>query len=299
MPTYVAAEAETTPLPKITVPPPTPPPTSSRGLGDLPMRLVYRTVVAALIVALIGGVASFVFFRSSTPTGTTAAPTQATAASPAVSPAANTAPPTSTASSSAQPAATPLPSASPGKTAMAAALADPRVQVLPEGAEKLAAFDGKAAKARGVIKDKRSGVSLPRFDKYWKLGKASPFGTRQNLAAHGVDGLLVTCPVPIEVQDDLRDTAFLAARWTLNHHPAGSTITWTASQPITVSKRDGWLLGFEVDYTLAGAKHKSMAAVALVDVPDTKPALVFVSIPDTQKKRWRDINTVMSQLKVL
>ncbi len=111
--------------------------------------------------------------------------------------------------------------------------------------------------------------------------------------------MLVSCPVPIEVQDDLKDTAFLAARWTLNHHPAGATIKWTSADYTDVDDRPAWVLGYEVNYTIKGAKRKSTAAVALVDVPDSKPALVFISIPDTQKKSYRDINTAMDEIKVL
>ncbi|WP_370027539.1 hypothetical protein [Planotetraspora sp. GP83] len=194
------------------------------------------------------------------------------------------------------------PSPSPATTAMDAALSDPRVPVLPASSKKLRKLPGKPAATRGLIKDRRSGVAFPRFAKVWKLAKASPFASRQVLPkvkGSAFRGLLVSCPVPIPVQDSLRDTAFLAARWTLNHHPSGATITWAASQPIRVGKQDGWLLGYHVHYTLKGKKRTSMAAIALVDVPLEKPALVFVTIPDTQKKHWRDINTVMSRIKAL
>ncbi|WP_214412410.1 hypothetical protein [Sphaerisporangium fuscum] len=152
------------------------------------------------------------------------------------------------------------------------------------------------------MKDRRSGISFARFVKAWKLVGSSPFATRRALPApKGVKyrGMLASCPVPIAVQDDLKDTAFLAARWTLNYHPAGSRITWTASQPIKAGKSKGWLLGYRVHYKAGGKKRFSLAAVALVQVHKEKPALVFVTIPDTQKKRWADINTVMSSLRAL
>src|SRR5690606_3728146 len=146
------------------------------------------------------------------------------------------------------------------------------------------------------------GVAFPRFAKVWTRARGNPFASRQVLPkVRGTElrGMLVSCPVPIPVQDSLRDTAFLAARWTLNHHPAGAKISWVASQPIKVSKRDGWLLGYRVHYTIKGKKRTSMAAAALIDVPDDKPALVFITIPDTQRKHWKDINKVMTSLKVL
>ncbi|GIH28410.1 hypothetical protein Aph01nite_67200 [Acrocarpospora phusangensis] len=265
------------------------------------MRLVYRTVAGVVVVGLVGVLAAAVVATREQP-GTRPA---AVAATPTLS----VAPPTPTASSggavvaSAPPASPPAsstPSSTP-TTALSTALTDPRLPELPAD-KKLAALAGRSAPVRSSIKDERSGVRVPRFGGDWSLAKASPFASRQLLGkirGSAYRGMLVTCPVPIEVQDSLRDTAFLAARWTLNHHPAGATLEWTASQPITVDDRDGWLLGYQVNYTIKGEKRRSMAALALVDVPESKPALVFITVPDAQKKRWRDINTVMSKIKVL
>ncbi|MEU8270231.1 hypothetical protein AB0B89_24130 [Sphaerisporangium sp. NPDC049002] len=200
---------------------------------------------------------------------------------------------------SAQGSASPVPT--PGSSALATAQADPRVPPLPAD-RKLADFRGRAAPAKGRVKDRRSGVTFTRFTKAWKLTKSSPFSTRRTLPAvkgAGHRALLASCPVPIAVQEDLKDTAFLAARWTLNYHPVGSKITWTASQPIKAGKQKGWLLGYRVSYKAGGKKHVSTAAVALVEVSSSKPALVFITIPDAQKKRWADINTVMSSVRAL
>ncbi|MEV0967669.1 hypothetical protein [Microtetraspora glauca] len=321
----MAAEAETTPLPKIVVPAPPPAPGGGKGLGDMPMRVVYRTIAAATAVAAVG-VAGFVVLRggdddasapsavaahtavASPPVGTpgvSAATTGDPAATPAMTPAVTpgaASPAASPVVSSGSVTATPSTGAATVTAVMQAALSDPRIPALPEGDRRLGRLYGRAAPSRGALKDDRSGVAFPRFAKVWKLASASPFATRQMLPkVKGTNfrGLLVSCPVPIPVQASPRDTAFLAARWTLNHHPSGATIAWTASQPITVSDRDGWLLGFTVNYTIKGKKRKAMAALALVDVPKDKPALVFMTIPDTQKKHWRDINTVMSHIRVL
>ncbi|WP_155347513.1 hypothetical protein [Acrocarpospora pleiomorpha] len=293
VPTYVAAEAETTPLPKITIPELPAPPPSGKGLGDLPMRLVYRTVAGVVVAGLVAVVAAAVVATRDEP-GTLPA-----AAAPSATP--TFAPPSPTASSGSAVVASAAPSPS-ASTALSTAQEDPRVPALPASDTKLAALAGRSAPVRGSIKDERSGIAVPRFSKEWSLAKASPFASRQLLGkikGMAYRGMLVSCPVPIEVQDSLRDTAFLAARWTLNHHPAGATLEWTASQPISVDDRNGWLLGYEVSYTVKGDKRRSMAALALLDVPKSKPALVFITVPDAQKKRWRDINTVMSKIKVL
>lgn len=318
VPSYIAAEAETTPLPKITVPEPAAPPATSKGFGDLPMRVVYRAIAAAAGVAVLGGGAAFVLLGRDAP-APAAAPRPplvsaavTAAASPAASPGA-VAPATGAvatpglspvSSAPADASASPGASASPAPAdpAMAAALSDPRVPALPDGDRKLRSLAGKSSATRGLVKDRRSGVALPRFVRTWALAKASPFASRQVLPkvkGSPYRGMLVSCPVPIPEQETLRDTAFLAARWTLNHHPSGATITWTASQPIKAGKRKGWLLGYTVHYTLKGKKRVSAAALALVDVPEKKPAVVFVTIPDSQKKRWHDINKVMSSVRAL
>ncbi|MET8160758.1 hypothetical protein ABZT47_30750 [Sphaerisporangium sp. NPDC005289] len=196
---------------------------------------------------------------------------------------------------------TPVATPQPGKSALADAEADPRVPALPAN-RRLANYPGHGAPAKGRVKDNRSGISFTRFVKQWKLTKSSPFATRRVLPAvkgAGHRGLLATCPVPIAVQDELKDTAFLAARWTLNYHPDGSKITWTASQGFKAGKREGWLLGYRVTYKAGGKKHVATAAVALVDVPAAKPAMVFITIPDAQKKRWADINTLISSIRPL
>ncbi len=329
VPTYVTADAETAPLPKITIeePPPPPPPPVKRSLlarlGDLPMRVIYRGVVGGL-AALAVVAAAVVFFVTGWGKGepTAAAepratlPASSSGAVPSVSeePSASgsalsvpsvsgsaSEPSEVSAQGSASPVPTPVPTPTPGNSALVTAQADPRVPALPAD-RKLADFRGHGAATKGRVKDKRSGITFARFVKEWKLTKSSPFATRRTLPAAkgaGHRALLASCPVPIAIQEDLKDTAFLAARWTLNYHPAGSEITWTASQPIKAGEQKGWLLGYRVNYEAGGRKHVSNAAVALVEVPSAKPALVFITIPDAQKKRWADINTLMSSVRAL
>lgn len=286
------------------------------------MRVVYRAVAIAAGVVVLGAGATVVLLNrgdsadtvavakvpSAAPASSVpgaAAPVTGAAATPGLSPLSSPVPSTGEsggASASASPAASPEADSDAADPALAAALKDPRVPALPKKDRRLRDFPGRAAATRGLIKDRRSGVALPRFIKSWALAKPAPFASRQLLPkvkGASYRGMLVSCPVPIPVQETLRDTAFLAARWTLNHHPSGAKISWTASQPIKAGKRKGWLLGYTVHYTIKGKKRVSAAALALVDVPDTKPAVVFITIPDSHKKRWHDINKVMSSVKAL
>ncbi|MEU8176070.1 hypothetical protein AB0C14_24585 [Microbispora hainanensis] len=306
-----------------------PPASSSKGLGDLPMRVVYRAIAVAAGVVVLGAGATVVLLNRDDPA--TASPqnsaavavpsviSASSASSAAAAPAAGAVAtpglsPLSSPLSSTEASTTPSPDSgdsAPGEdsedaadadVALAAALKDPRVPALPKSVHRLRSLPGRSAATHGLIKDRRSGVALPRFGTSWALATPAPFASRQLLPkvkGASYRGMLVSCPVPIPEQKSLRDTAFLAARWTLNHHPSGATITWTASQPIKAGRQKGWLLGYTVHYTLKGKKRVSAAALALVDVPEKKPAVVFVTIPDSQKKRWHDINKVMSSIKAL
>ncbi|MFF5112599.1 hypothetical protein [Streptosporangium sp. NPDC000509] len=303
-------------------------------IGDLPMRVIYRilAVGVAVIVAAVATVVGFVSSGSSDQpgegkTGQIAAPsaappspgsvsaepstsvseqasTQASAAS--ASPSDTT---SATPSASASPSGGPSPSETaapasvsdgfepaPDRSAVIAALTDPRVPDLPRD-KRLARLSGKAAKGKRRVQDERSGVSLVRLGKPWKVFGASPFATKQVLPkakGAGHRAMVVSCPVPILVQRESKDTALLAARWTLNHHPKGGKITWTASQPI----KNGWLLAYRVKYKLKGKARFSMAAVAVTEISGAKPAMLFATIPDTQRKYWRAINTAVSSLRV-
>ncbi|MFI6291770.1 hypothetical protein ACIBEJ_09310 [Nonomuraea sp. NPDC050790] len=230
----------------------------------------------------------------------TASPTVSATASPSVSPSAS---PTVSAAVPAVPSAapsvsqaaarpTPSPGASlaPGYTAMEAFYADSRLPEVPAKPKKATL----PKPGRHVIADKRSGVAVPRLGSPWKRHRGAPYSTKQvlpKLRGRAERGLVVSCPVPIEAQKEPRDTALLAARWTLNHHPKGATVRWMTSQPV----KGGWAMIYQVKY----GKRSSMAAVVVLDGGMAKPGLVFASIPDTQRKRWRDIYRVVSGARVL
>ncbi|MEU8382669.1 hypothetical protein AB0C32_26200, partial [Streptosporangium sp. NPDC048865] len=290
------------------------------------MRVIYRFLAVGLVVILAAVAAVVGFVSSGSPeqpgegkTGQIAAPSAAPpspgpgSAEPSASePSASepSVPASETPSVSASPSASPSESSAetaapssapdgsepaPDRSAVIAAFADPRVPGLPRD-KRLGRLSGKADKSKRRVQDRKSGVSLVRLGKPWKVFGASPFSTKQVLpkakgAAHRA--MLVSCPVPILVQKKSKDTAVLAARWTLNHHPKGGKITWTASQPI----KDGWLLAYRVKYKVKGKTRSSMAAVAVTEIPGAKPAMLFATIPDTQSKYWRSINTAVSSLK--
>ncbi|MER7213058.1 MULTISPECIES: hypothetical protein [Streptosporangium] len=319
---------------RTSVPGPPRPPKRSR-IGDLSMRVVYRMLAVAVVVVVtvVAVVAALVLSGTSERpgegrSGQVAAPPAATpspgssspqaspvaspavlagegtvaSASPSASPSASssaaetsTASPSPLSSSSPMSSPTALEEVARDRSAVVAALADHRVPDLPRN-KKLARLPGKAHKGKRLLKDRRAGVWLARLGKPWKIFGAAPFSTKQVLPkvkGAPVRAMLVSCPVPIQAQRHAKDTALLAARWTLNHHPKGSRISWFASQPI----KKGWLLAYKVKYKVKGKARFSVAAVAVTRGSGPRPAMVFVTVPDTQRAYWRDINTAVSSIR--
>ncbi len=296
---------------------PASPPRRSR-IGDLPMRVIYRglavvvtVVVAAVALVLVlpqepDEVAAGPITAPSTPPSSSGPAPAASATPQAVAATAGATPigsapaaspdPTGPASSGSVASATPRPtptpgtSLAPGYTAMEALYADARLPRLPAKVRRISL----GAAGKHVIRDRRSGLAVPRLGRPWKTYGPAPFTSRQVLPktrGSALRGTIATCPLPIEAQEHPRDTALLAARWTLNHHPKGAKVRWMASQPV----KDGWMLVYQVTY----GKRSSRAAVAVVDGGMSKPGLAFVSVPDAQKKRWRDITSVVSGVRAL
>ncbi|MEV0385207.1 hypothetical protein [Nonomuraea sp. NPDC050643] len=256
------------------------------------MRVVYRglAVVAAVVAVAVALAVALPSEPDEVVAGpVTAPPAPPPSSGPAPSPAlTETAPPSSGLVETATPS--PSPSLAPGYTAMEALYADPRVPRLTRGLKRMAL----RSPAKQIIKDRRSGLAVPRLSRPWKAYGAAPFTTKQVLPRQRdttLRGIFVTCPLPILKQKSPRDTALLAARWTLNHHPKGSRITWLASQPV----KRGWMLVYRVTY----GKHTSRAAVVIMDGGMSKPGLAFVTVPDSQRKQWRDIGRVASGVRVL
>lgn len=248
------------------------------------MRVVYRGL--AVTAAVAAAAVTLVVVLPAEPGEVVARPVTAPPAVPTSSGPA----PTPSQAPAAKAAPTPGPSLAPGYTAMEALYADSRVPRLTGAVKRMSL----SSPSRRVVKDTRSGLAVPKLPKPWKAYGAAPFSTRQVLPKKrgtSLRGMFVTCPLPILEQESARDTALLAARWTLNHHPKGAKIRWLASQQV----KRGWMLVYRVTY----GKHTSRAAVVVMDGGMSKPGLAFVTVPDAQRKQWRDISRVVSGVRVL
>ncbi|WP_214109973.1 hypothetical protein [Acrocarpospora catenulata] len=268
-------DAPTTPLPKVspeelrrlTSPERVTPP-SRRNFGDIPMRFVY--VVCAVTMGIAVVLFVYALRADDEPPGSVKVE-QAQATAPAAP---------------AQPTLEPEPSPSP-------TVVLPRVPT----SRNMTIYEGPGSVVASVVSDQKSGISYAKFGAPWRSAKPDPFQFRQRAGA----ALIASSPLPGEApgelatQADYRRVAARAAKWTLRHQPAGSTLKWTASQPLRYGT--GWLLAYRVTYEVDGEERTSDAIVALVDTGRSKPAMLFATVPDTRDELRRDLNMLFWTLR--
>ncbi|PZG05540.1 hypothetical protein [Nonomuraea aridisoli] len=249
-----------------------------RGLGDIPIKVIY--LAGAIVATVLAVVLVFTVFSGDVPNQETEQVVQV-APVPSVT-------------------ATPTPSASPTPTE------SPIVLPPVPASKKYATFSGKASAVVNTITDKNSGISYPRLAKPWQARSFSPFSIAQRIGEVGVPQTVIASAMlpgdsPEEKPSsnaDYREIATQAVRWTMRtQYPKGATLSWTASQKIPVGK--GWTLGYKVTYTHDGKEQEAQAMVTVVEVGKTKPAMLMASIPETDKARWRDLNTLAQQVRPL
>ncbi|MFI6596121.1 hypothetical protein ACIBHX_07730 [Nonomuraea sp. NPDC050536] len=269
---------QTTKIPRPPAPRPLPPrvPPPRQGplarLGDIPIKVVY--LIGAILVTVLAVVLVFVIFSGDVPKQ---APSDR---------------PSQVATASATPA--PKPSA--------AQIALPAV---PESM-KLAPLPGKATVTDGVIADKATGLTYPRFAKPWQARSYPPFSVAQRIGKVAIPHTVIASAMlpgnealkKPSTDADYRALAARAVRWTMRtQYPAGATLAWTGSQKLALGK--GWLLGYKVTFTSGGAQHVAQALIAVVEVGKTKPAMLLASIPDSGKSHWPDLNVLAKGLRPL
>ncbi|SDH74223.1 hypothetical protein [Nonomuraea jiangxiensis] len=254
------------------------PPKPPRGIGDIPIRVVY------LVGAIIGTVAAvaliFILFSGDVPTNRQAEPVVPVAPVP----------------TSAVPTASPTPT-----------VTETPIVLPPVPASKAyATLSGTASAVTGLITDKTNGISYPRLAAPWKARSYPPFTIAQRIGEVKMPFTVIgsamypgESPAKKPSSDaDYRKIATEAVRWTIStQYPKGATISWTASRKLPLGK--GWTLGYKVTYLVDGKKQTAQAMLSVVEVGKTKPAMLLASIPEANKARWRDLNTLAQQVRPL
>ncbi len=211
------------------------------------------------------------------------------------------------------------PASSGGKGGRAAPPAKPRKPKITMPPDKLLRkFPGTPSKTVGRVADARSGLVWPRLAAPWQVpGKKSGPGTagwsgRQITVTerHGGRlwyGQLLTGalapnlrgayqgPENVKAVSGLAAKGFETQYYTFPHRTAP-----LASQALTVDGHRGWLVASYLTYDRDGVKATGeIVATAVIDTGRPVPAVVFASLPNSNKKLWPDLGQFLSGLKVV
>ncbi|NUW41156.1 hypothetical protein [Nonomuraea rhodomycinica] len=268
------------------LPPALPPAPPKSGLfsriGDIPIRVVY--LLGAIIATVAAVLLIFTLFSGDVPKNQ--------------QPQGGSIPP---------PPAAAEPTAA-VRSATASAAPSPATVELPSvpATKEYAVLPGTASVVIGLVDDQQAGLSYPRLGAPWKTATVAPFTVAQRAgkaAAPGVPVALIgSAPLPGAApatppakEADYRKLAARAAKWALGaQYPPGATLTWTGSERAALGK--GWTLSFEVAYRTDGGRRVAQGLVSVVNAGRAKPAMLFASIPESGRSRWRDLNTLADRV---
>ncbi|MFF5209415.1 hypothetical protein [Streptosporangium sp. NPDC000396] len=165
---------------------------------------------------------------------------------------------------------------------------------------------GTPSPVLGSVTDAKAAITYSKLGKPWMTGAIPPFSVGQRVGTVRLPRTMVASgllpgatPVStLKTDADFRKAALGAVKWTIiNHYPVGSKVAWTASQKPVAGK--GWALGYQVTYQVRGERRSSQAALALLDVGRRKPAMLFMTVPDTRKELWADIAPLVESARAL
>jgi hypothetical protein len=179
-------------------------------------------------------------------------------------------------------------------------------------------FKGVHTKAAGRINDQRSGLSYPKLVQPWapaekkspmtEIGfSASQFAVTEKAGGQPKYwGRLMSAQLGGVAKDAYtgpggeRDAVNQVAQmYEERMYGFKHTKKLIASQPLDLDGHKGWLVGYNVRYHRPGLKATTdVVAVALVDTGKKAPGVLFMSVPNTDRKLWPDVNFVMRSLKV-
>ncbi|POM27419.1 hypothetical protein BTM25_18330 [Actinomadura rubteroloni] len=182
----------------------------------------------------------------------------------------------------------------------------------------LRTFAGTPSRVAGHVSDTGSGLLYPRFARPWQTP------TKKNkLAVPGWSGqqILVTERhagriwygqfLTGTLQPTLRSaysgpqsvktvTAMAAKGLEESYYAFPHRSAPLASEALTVGGHRGWLVASYYAYKRPPFRATGeVVATAVIDTGRGTPALVFASLPNTNKKLWPDLNRFFAQLKVL
>ncbi|MCR3745976.1 hypothetical protein BS35_008576 [Actinomadura glauciflava] len=183
--------------------------------------------------------------------------------------------------------------------------------------KRLATFPGKPSRMLGRVNDVHSGLSYPRLAAPWqvptkknKLGTPGWSGqqillTERHAGRYWYGQLLTGTLIPTlqssyQGPDSVKTVAGLAAKgYEAQYYAFPHKTAPLASQALNVDGHKGWLVASYLTYKRSGVRATGeIVALAVVDTGRKAPAVVFASMPNTNRKQWRDVNQFLGQLKI-
>jgi hypothetical protein len=178
-------------------------------------------------------------------------------------------------------------------------------------------FPGRPSKVLEQMPDAQSGLSYPLMARPWqvptkrnKLGISGWSGQQilvtERSAAQLWYGQLLTGMLPPALRSaykgprSVKPVAGMAAkRYETTYYQFPHKTTPLASQALTVDGREGWLVVSYLTYKRSGVKATGeVVATAVIDTGRAAPAVAFMSLPNTHRAMWPDVNRFLSGLKV-
>jgi hypothetical protein len=203
-----------------------------------------------------------------------------------------------------------------GKAAAAQHVQQSAVALPPD--KRLQTFTGRPSKVLGQVNDPGSGLSYPRMASPWqvptkknKLAIAGWSGQQilvtERRGGRIWYGQLLTGTLTPALRSAYKGpqsvkpvTAMAAKGYESSYYQFPHKTTPLASQALSVGGRKGWLVASYLTYKRTGVKATGeVVATAVIDTGRAAPAVAFVSLPNTHRKMWPDINRFLSGLKVV
>ncbi|GGQ03318.1 hypothetical protein GCM10010187_19050 [Actinomadura coerulea] len=215
-----------------------------------------------------------------------------------------------------EPAETADPAGNADRRAAAEQSSEPaQVEMPPD--KRLATFPGKPSRMLGRVNDVHSGLSYPRLAAPWqvptkknKLGTPGWSGqqillTERHAGRFWYGQLLTGTLIPslqsaYQGPDSVKTVAGLAAKgYEAQYYAFPHKSAPLASQALNVGGHKGWLVASYLTYKRSGVRATGeIVVMAVVDTGRKAPAVVFASMPNTNRKQWPDVNQFLGQLKI-
>ncbi|MFI0404909.1 hypothetical protein [Actinomadura sp. 3N508] len=202
-----------------------------------------------------------------------------------------------------------------GRAATAEQSEAAQVELPPD--KRLKAFPGSPSRMLGRVADVHSGLSYPRLAAPWKVPtKRNRLGTpgwsgQQILVTEKNGGrlwygqlltgtLLPSLQSAYQGPGSIKNVAGLVAKgFEAQYYGFPHRSAPLASQPLNVDGHQGWLIASYLSYKREGVRATGeIYATAVIDTGRQAPAVVFVSMPNTHKRMYPDVNAFFAGLKI-